>query len=318
MKTDPTDIHDLSTPWMRSTTQPPKTQKLIADLLAPPSRAEYDDHRAAVDAVAVRPGHGTMHIVAPARGTPLDGVTDMPALRDEIAWHLVRDVSVHYGHVDTALWTRGAPVPALTFDVRGGPCLQLTEVPADLLAQAVSSVRAQGPSTGQTVRMVLQRFRPELHIVFAAELDDWVDQFRETGISWTCLAVDVAVRASTAIVMQAKGLAGVARPTDPFFDPPPAGPRLAVPNYSAYPGGHAAIASAVATVLAHIRSPAAGAVALMALDIQRNRELALLHTEVDTQGGRELGKFLGAAMLNELVARVPKWRQLLELAQAEW
>jgi hypothetical protein len=318
MSTNSTDTHDLSAGLVTSTTQPPKTQKLLADLLAPASRAEYDDHRAAVDAVAVRPTHGTLKSVEPAKGSPLDGANDIPALRDEIAWHLVRDVSVHYDGVDTAVWTRGAPVPALTFEMRGGASLPLAEVPAGQLARAVSGVRAEGPITGQAVRMVLQRFRPELHIIIAAELDDWVDQFRVAKTSWTCLAVDVAVRAATTIVLQAKGLAGVPRPTDAFFDPPPAMPRLAVPSYSAYPGGHAAIASAVATVLAHIRPQAAGAVALMALDVQRNRELALLHTGLDTAAGRDLGKFLGAAMLHELVARVPKWRQLLELAQAEW
>lgn len=122
---------------------------------------------------------------------------------------------------------------------------------------------------------------------------------------------------------QLKHLLQVPRPTELLqtMPMPPSAlkPLMAVPEYRSFPGGHAALASALATVLAHLVPSSSATLTTLADRIAQNRVKMGFHTETDTRKGHELGVALGNHLLSGATATdCPLWAAVLQLAGEEF
>ncbi|WP_158288908.1 hypothetical protein [Rubrivivax albus] len=103
----------------------------------------------------------------------------------------------------------------------------------------------------------------------------------------------------------------------------PAGvePWLTTPPHASFPSGHACIAQAVAVVLADLTGYRGSLLQEQATRIARNREVAGVHTALDSDFGGRLGTLLGQYAIDAAVRdaeRNPRWAMLYARAAAEW
>lgn len=142
---------------------------------------------------------------------------------------------------------------------------------------------------------------------------------------FTCALVDVVHDVVNVAVHRLKHQLRVPRPDDKTAAAFPFStvvPLIPVPGYSAYPSGHSTLMFALATVLSDVVAAnitQTDALHTLALAIARNRELAGLHTAVDTAAGDQLGRAIGSWMLQ--AAAHPEfgpWSGMYAMAAREW
>lgn len=100
-------------------------------------------------------------------------------------------------------------------------------------------------------------------------------------------------------------------------------PIIDTPAYSSYPSGHATLASALSRVFAHLvnANPAERKIlARLAAIIGNHRIHAGIHSDVDTQGGNDLGGYIGDCMVKAAgdATAFPTWHAVMERARAEF
>ena len=251
---------------------------------------------------------------------------DGDVAREQLARPLLRRCFVDYKDVNGQPWQLGQDTPVLDVELFGGA--HRHEVPSltDIaLRDEVARIAQQAdPDEPRRLRLVAEHDLMELHMAIAIGLDEWVKK-HDGGDgagprSWTALALDVTSRITSILTLKAKGLACVDRPTSERFAVHAPHALVAIPGYSAYPGGHAAIVGAYCVVLAEIGVDKANrdAASTMANEIAANREIARLHTGADTKEGKRLGAAIGKALLSAEARAQANWDQLLNAARAEW
>jgi membrane-associated phospholipid phosphatase len=98
-------------------------------------------------------------------------------------------------------------------------------------------------------------------------------------------------------------------------------PLIDSPTHSSFPGGHAIIAHAVATVLKHLLGDSTAALSALADTAGSHRVQAGLHTAFDTSQGKSLGIAIGNFMINALAERgspYVQWPALFAMASQDW
>ncbi len=98
---------------------------------------------------------------------------------------------------------------------------------------------------------------------------------------------------------------------------------LPTPTHASYPSGHATFAHAAAVVLSALCGvQEADALTRLADAVAQRRELAGLHTHLDSDEGRRLGTALGRHLVRQAAsgasADLAPWRALFALASREW
>lgn len=134
--------------------------------------------------------------------------------------------------------------------------------------------------------------------------------------------LEALVRAVAFPVFRVKYLLDVPRPVTRA----PAGlqPLLETPQHASYPSGHACAAYAMAEVLIHLacmNDVHAARARALAEDVAFNRQVAGLHTTLDSTAGRELGRMLGQFAVSAATDHpdaFPEWSMLYAGASREW
>ncbi len=129
--------------------------------------------------------------------------------------------------------------------------------------------------------------------------------------------IDIVSGVTLDVVLRLKNRIQVPRPWElisfsPLIDPP---------KHSSFPGGHAAIAHAVATVLKHLLGDTTAALTALADADGERRVQAGLHTAFDTSQGKALGIAIGSFMINAFVERSSpyvQWPALLAMVSQDW
>lgn len=134
---------------------------------------------------------------------------------------------------------------------------------------------------------------------------------------FTCMLFDVVPAVVTVAVHRLKHLARVPRPSELETD---LKTTIDNPLFTAYPGGHAAIAHAMAKVLSVVTGASDAELTTLANRIAKDRELAAIHTDIDTAGGQGVGMAMAQWMLD--AANEPEtfgpWSGVYAGAVKEW
>ncbi len=225
-----------------------------------------------------------------------------------------------------ALWNDQTGVgPSTVTLYRGGATqkvFETIEIPGASLETIQDSIFHMRTDPQRLEQIELQVKFP--HVYLAAALSADARVLAEPNlVNWTCQAINCVGWFATALVIDLKCDLLVPRPRVISKEAPR--PIIAMPDYSSYPGGHAAFLAALYVVLMDIT----GANPTQALQfrglperIAENRERAGLHTRVDTRAGWEFGTALGQAMLRWVnVNDDPNdidWAVIYKSAKAEW
>ena len=111
---------------------------------------------------------------------------------------------------------------------------------------------------------------------------------------YTCMLFDIVPAVVAVAVHRLKHLARVSRPSDVN---PQVTTTIDNPAFTSYPGGHAAIAHAMAKVLSAATGASADELAELALLIAGDRVSAAIHTDIDTSRGQAVGEAMAQWML---------------------
>lgn len=98
-------------------------------------------------------------------------------------------------------------------------------------------------------------------------------------------------------------------------------PWLTTPPHASFPSGHACIAQAIAVVLGDLTGYRGLLLQEQATHIARNREIAGVHTALDSDFGGHLGTLLAQYAIDAAVRdaeRNPRWAMLYARAAEEW
>jgi hypothetical protein len=100
-------------------------------------------------------------------------------------------------------------------------------------------------------------------------------------------------------------------------------PWIPTPLHASFPSGHATFAHAAATVLNGLVGPKdPNELLALASAVARRRELAGVHTGLDSAIGQQLGEALGIYLLDQALRSTSKamatWRALFAMAALEW
>lgn len=156
-------------------------------------------------------------------------------------------------------------------------------------------------------------------IVFEADgLDLAFPLVSPVGKFYTLLAMDVVTSVVSVPVHVIKHMLDVKRPC--ALDERVI-PLIPVPGHASYPGGHATTTYALAVVLGEIigaTDEQKAGLECIARRISRNREKVGLHTRLDTDEGKRLGRELGDWMVKVAKEDGHAWSVIFEQATEEW
>ncbi|HEX3140520.1 MAG TPA: hypothetical protein VHQ87_10730 [Rhizobacter sp.] len=156
-------------------------------------------------------------------------------------------------------------------------------------------------------------------IVFEADgLDLAFPLVGPCGKFHTLLAMDVVTAVVSVPVHAIKHMLDVKRPSELDVR---VSPLIPVPGHASYPGGHAATTFALATVLGAIMGVTEEQqtrLDCIARRISRNREKVGLHTRLDTNEGKRLGRLMGEWMVEVAGKSGQAWSVIFAQAAAEW
>lgn len=134
----------------------------------------------------------------------------------------------------------------------------------------------------------------------------------------TLLAMDVVTNVVSVPLHMIKHMLDVKRPNEIDSRVKPVIP---VPGHASYPGGHAATTYALATVLAEITGASEEQkerFECIARRISRNREKVGLHTRLDTEEGKRLGRLIANWMIQVAKNDGQAWGVIFSDAKKEW
>jgi len=155
-----------------------------------------------------------------------------------------------------------------------------------------------------------------LDFAFALDVPMWPWQHEKT-----LQALDVVTRVAGIPLYVMKHWLNVERPSELSED---VVPLIPVPGHRSFPGGHSAVTHALAEVLGAIMGVDAtqqDRLDQIAARIADNREIAGLHTRLDTEAGERLGRLLGKWMVDmgtEVSLKSTSWAVLFSEATKEW
>lgn len=210
----------------------------------------------------------------------------------------------------------------------GPPTHWVHTLPAVSKAAYLGSVTAVAATMGGAPGDILQQVKaqaglPHLFLPIALGMAD--EGATEPGLArpLTCAVVDLVHAVVSVAVHRLKHLLLVPRPDDNVaFPGNGVTPLIPVPGYTAYPSGHSALMSAMATVLSSVvgaNSAQAAELQALASTIAKNRERAGLHTALDTEAGDQLGRALGGWMIDAVQhPAFGPWSALYAMASHEW
>lgn len=286
------------------------------------------------DVLALTPGYGQVGS-ATGRPLPLAQRGNLPPEVSDLSLAVVRlliwaefSSRLKCGVTSPgARWSlaSGIPESRVTWAGTGAGTVHL--LPAVAASTVLDDVRKIVTDPSAKLEARSQNESPELMMLLAFKrLADVAarrpgDLVREYAMA--CLLVDVVADAVALVVHQLKHLLQVPRPADllQHLPPPPIAltPLMAVPKYRSFPGGHAALASALATVLGHVASVPDDKLTKLADRIAQNRVKMGFHTETDTREGHQLGVALGNHLISGVTATdCPLWTAVLKLASEEF
>ncbi len=194
------------------------------------------------------------------------------------------------------------------------------------VADIQAAVARMATDSSRLDEMLIQADLPQMYLVYGSGVDQRLLR-KPKDFNWTCAAIDAVLSLSAMIVKVLKDRLKVPRP---LFVPEPAGgwakcvpqPLLDMPVYQSYPGGHATVMHALHIVLTDITGASTAQAATFEQLTDRivlNRELAGLHTSVDTQVGKALGTALAKALLKAVGdPAYPIWSAICTQARGEW
>jgi hypothetical protein len=220
----------------------------------------------------------------------------------------------------------GVPESEVTFAAGGAPPLKMTVIGHDFVAykDSVSQVPTTMAAAQAEIRIraPAQSQNPGLGVVLLLG----ALRRRPGDIAFTLAAVETANAWVSVTTQLLKDRLQVPRPNDRNVFGVRIDPLLRVPQFAAYPGGHAAVCGALYKLLAWIACrvdrSAEKELHDYAYEIAVNRERAGLHCRLDTEAGWKLGVEMGEAMIAMAQLAAPgeflSWAAIAAAAQREW
>lgn len=142
----------------------------------------------------------------------------------------------------------------------------------------------------------------------------------DAGFTFTGEVMDVVAHVHAPPIYVLKHLLNIERPhrLDATIKP-----WISVPAHAAFPSGHSTYAHAMAVVLNALAGPGDPSALLdLAAAVARRRELAGLHTRLDSAMGAELGQAIGKHLVEQATQgsapELAPWRILFAMAGQEW
>ncbi len=155
-----------------------------------------------------------------------------------------------------------------------------------------------------------------LDFAFALDVPMWPWQHEKT-----LQAMDVVTRVAGIPLYVMKHWLNVERPSELSKD---VVPLIPVPGHRSFPGGHSTVTHVLAVVLGAIMEadgPKKDRLDRIAARVADNREIAGLHTGLDTKAGERLGRLLGEWMVDmgtQVSLKSTSWAVLFAEAAKEW
>jgi hypothetical protein len=168
------------------------------------------------------------------------------------------------------------------------------------------------------LRLMAAADYPHLLLADALGITDQPDAY-----PYTCQLLDIAAAVSAVTVHRVKHLIQAPRPGSLVAGVAVNDHVIPLPGYSAYPGGHAMFCGLLSNLLPSLT----GCEPAQALDLRRraiqiaeDREIAGLHSAIDTHAGHEAGLSLGDWLVEVAAegAALPSWAAVFAAASAEW
>jgi|GEM_PF-3478642 len=190
---------------------------------------------------------------------------------------------------------------------------------ADYLDSVMEVAATMGRAPPQTLQFVkAQAGMPHIYLPLALGMGD-----KPQAWPYTCLVIDAVQAVVTVAVHRLKHLLLVPRPDDKVaFPASGVEPLIPTPGYTAYPSGHAALMSALSTVLGSVVEADGGQQAqldMLAFEVAVNRERAGLHSHLDTMAGMALGQKMAQWMIDAVDhPAFGPWSAVYAGAAAEW
>ena len=214
----------------------------------------------------------------------------------------------------------GPSVVTLFRDAAQTKPVETIEIPGVPLETIQDSILHMRTDPSRWPQMDLQVTYPHVYLAAALSLDERVRKLKESEVSWSCHVINCVGLFATLNALAIKDVLKVPRPRDIVSTAPL--PIIDVPDYSAYPGGHATFLAALHVILVDITGATptqAGRFRGLSDRIAENRELAGLHTRLDTRAGQEFGTALAQAMLRwmDQIDDI-EWGIVYKCAKAEW
>ena len=192
---------------------------------------------------------------------------------------------------------------------------------------AYTNIARPSPSKDQIAKIKAEAPYPELLFVLSLKVVHTAIDAKSgmAQFPWLTLLTDVVAESVSTPVHILKHKLQVPRPT--FSS---AGSTVVpTPFYMGFPGGHAALCTAMAVVIANLvdqpdLSKPAGALGKLAEEVADRRRLAGLHAEFDNKGGEILGRHMGKWLVERVgkldgsgVLKFPLWTAVYEMAREE-
>lgn len=220
--------------------------------------------------------------------------------------------------VEGGTYAAGIGVGPLTLSLvtQVGGATQVRSHVVSALSQRELDEAIAGVKPGDTTQDFVQRLLaasevPQYLFALALGLDDVKKK------PYTCMIFDIVPAVVAVATQRLKHLARVPRPSEVNTQ---LTTTIDNPAFTSYPGGHAAIAYAMAKVLSAATGANASELAALAQQIARDRVSAAIHTDIDTSRGQAVGEAMAQWMLeavNQPQSFGP-WSGVFAQAMSEW
>lgn len=187
-------------------------------------------------------------------------------------------------------------------------------------ADDVTKIKAEAPYPELALLLTLKRVATAVQQTVSA-----ANPWDPVPFQWLSMLTDVVADAVTVPIHVLKHRLQVERPEFSTAGQT----TVPTPPYAAFPGGHAALAAAMAVVLASLLDAPDLAkpnqpLGLLADGIADRRRLAGLHVKFDNESGDKLGRHIGKWLVGRVGAadgngnlKFPSWTAVYELAKEE-
>lgn len=294
-----------------SGTKPSRLAEALFGALGPATFAGHRTLRANLPTVPLRD-----EVSGKVEPTPHDAA--LAARLDRgVDWVRVQLTAAELRSRTTTALSTAAGVPAISFSFGDGPELQFVAPnEADVRAAAERVKLGQSAGVTNSDEIVAQASDAGLFIAIALGLNPV--EFRHFLMLFDVLELVLAVP-----LYEAKLHLDVNRPNTWLPEGSGIETVVPVPSHQSFPSGHMSYATALVEMLIRVlpfQEAQTKYLRQLATRIGHNRELAGLHTDLDTAAGRQLGGALGGwlADASRSPNQYPKWATLVAAAQSEW